>query len=164
MTKKKKIIIIISVTILILFVIIANLLLPRKGEIVVPERTPVPEGSINIPSKFEIPEGETVETNKETVNNFFNENTQVNSRGDALIVNTENYHITYFSKEDQFLITILSSPFEEVRKVAEIDFIQTLGIDKETACKIGVIITTPAFANRDEAGKNYKLSFCENDI
>ena len=164
MTKKKKIIIIISVTTLILFVIIANILLPRKGEIVVPERTPVPEGTTETSSKFKIPEGETIETNKETVNNFFNENTKVNSRGDTLIVNAENYHITYFSKEDQFLISILASPFEEVRKVAEIDFIQTLGIDKETACKIGVIITTPSFANKDEAGKNYNLSFCEDDI
>lgn len=71
------------------------------------------------------------------------------------------YEIIYINQNDQYLISISGSPFEEKRKLAEQNFLKTFKINKEEACKLNVVITTPTFANPKEAGINYKLSFCD---
>lgn len=94
------------------------------------------------------------------VNNFLGTG-QASDKEIVTVKKTENYTIIYHTKTSLFLISILSSPFREQRALAELEFIEKLGIEKEDACKLNVSITTPRFANEAEAGKNYKLSFCE---
>jgi hypothetical protein len=71
------------------------------------------------------------------------------------------YQIYYIKSEDFFLISIIGYPFQNILPLAENDLLNTLGIDKESACKIDVRITTPNFANPEESGKIHKLSFCQ---
>lgn len=84
-----------------------------------------------------------------------------NNRGDILVSDEEYFQTLYFAQEDQFLISVIMSPFNEKRIEAENDFVIRLGISKENACLLDVVITTPKYANPNEAGKNYSLSFCE---
>ena len=84
-----------------------------------------------------------------------------NNRGDILVSDENSFQTLYFAQEDQFLISIIASPFSEKRVEAENDFVTKLGISKEEACLLDVVITTPKYANPSQAGKNYTLSFCE---
>lgn len=78
------------------------------------------------------------------------------------IVKNKNYHIFFLPKQKGFVISITSSPFEKQRNKAEEEFLKALGIDKGGACKLNVDVTTPSFANPEEAGRIFKLSFCQN--
>ncbi len=95
------------------------------------------------------------------VNDFQKGGVSKNNQGDSLFVNTSDYQIAYIPKDNLFMISILGSPFTEVQKRAETNFLRELGIEKEKACQLKVSITTPYFANPAESGKTYKLSFCQ---
>jgi len=86
---------------------------------------------------------------------------ETNPRGDSLLVNKPEYRIIYFQKEDQFLISILKSPFEEVRRQAEEEFLKITQADKKILCQLNVIISTSFSANPDFAGQKLPLSFCQ---
>ena len=49
----------------------------------------------------------------------FFQNPKINERGDVTFVDRQNFQILYFSNENEFLISILDSPFEENRQEAE---------------------------------------------
>lgn len=95
------------------------------------------------------------------VNDFFRFAKEVNKSGDVLFVDTEKYQILYFPKYNKFLFSILSSPFVDIKKETEEDFLKTLGISQEDACRLPIEVTTPFFANPDYSGAIYTLSFCE---
>ncbi len=93
------------------------------------------------------------------VNNFLKEK---NLQKDYItLIQNENYHIFFIPSQEEFTISITSSPFEEQKKKAEEEFIKILGIDKVSSCKLKVGITTPSFVNPENAGVIYKLSFCK---
>ena len=96
-----------------------------------------------------------------TVNNFFKTAQKINTYGDVLITDTGEYQIVYQVKFNTFLLSILEKPFSRVKIKAESEFVKVLGIKTSDACRLFVSITTPAFANPDEAGKEYGLSFCK---
>lgn len=96
--------------------------------------------------------------------NALSKTMKVNARGDVLLVDKPEYQIIYFQKEDQFLISILKSPFEAIREEAEDEFLQITKADQETLCKLDVVLTTPSFANPSLAGKIVYLSFCQTSI
>jgi len=96
------------------------------------------------------------------MNNFTKTSTQMNQEGDLSIANVSNsYQIVYLAHFQEFLITINGSPFEAQRQAAEAAFLQSLGISQTDACKLPVSITTPRYANPDQAGTQYPLSFCQ---
>lgn len=70
------------------------------------------------------------------------------------------FSITQDLATGAYLISIVQSPFEEVRLKAEAFFLEKLNIDKEAACKLKVNITTMRFANPNQAGQTFPLSFC----
>lgn len=78
-----------------------------------------------------------------------------------LLVEDPQYQIIYQKSNDTFIISINNSPFEEIRKEAEENFLSLIKTDKSIACQFKVRITTPAFANPELAGKNFPLSFCK---
>jgi len=79
-----------------------------------------------------------------------------------ILANKPDYQIIYFKKNDEFLISILKSPFEQLRKTAEEEFFEMTESDKTTICQLNVVITTPLFANPELAGQIFHLSFCQS--
>lgn len=108
-----------------------------------------------------LPPTEKVIINKIAVKNFFPKASQVNPYGDYLLAKNSEYKILYEAQFNLFLISVVSSPFEEIKKKAESEFLKLLEITPVDACSLNVSVTTPLFANREEAGRSYKLSFCE---
>ena len=80
---------------------------------------------------------------------------------DTTLAQNAYFQIYYIKNGNFFLISVIGSPFQNIVPVAEKNFMDILDIDEESACQIDVRITTPRFANSDEAGKVYKLSFCQ---
>lgn len=163
-SKKKKILIIIG-GVFVLTVVLVNIFLPDNDSET--ESTPV---SQDTPDSYfstdnyqdtEIPETDVVKAGGSVIKNFYNDERKVSPKGDVVITETSSYTIFYFKSDDSFLLSITTSPFEENRVVAENDFLQQLEIDEDKACRLDVATTTPAFANPDEAGNNWPLTFCE---
>ena len=96
------------------------------------------------------------------VNNFLEYSKQPDRRGDYIVINNQSFQVVYLSAGNQFIITILYSPFPQVREQAEKSFLQSLGITRKSACLLNVSVGTPKFANPSYAGKSYPLSFCGN--
>ena len=120
---------------------------------------PLPKSKINIE---EIPEEvEKLETEGVEMKNFYKSSEVANEGGDTIITQSTDYKILYMPNYSYFLISIIGSPFEDVRLQAETIFLNTLGITQEEACKLNVEITTPHFANPEQAGTVYRLSFCQ---
>ena len=116
----------------------------------------------NSPSSFlKKPTEEKLVISDVAVDNIYNNEIDINPRGDTLFSQTNDYQIIYFSQEKQFLISIVGSPFDQKRVLAEQEFLRILNINKSDACKLNTIINTPLFANPKESGTNYKLSFCD---
>jgi len=109
---------------------------------------------------FQKPIGPTLPISDVNVKNFYNLDPKINERGDVTFVDRQNFQILYFANENEFLISILGSPFEENRQEAEKELLKQLEITEEKACQLKVIISTPSFANPDESGQNFNLSFC----
>lgn len=78
-----------------------------------------------------------------------------------LLVENPKYQIIYQKSNDTFIISINDSPFEEIKKEAEENFLSLIKADKNIACQLKVRIATPAFANPELAGKNFSLNFCK---
>jgi hypothetical protein len=121
----------------------------------VPEITPLFD-------KNDIPKGPTFELSGVSIKNFYNNAENVGEiLGDVVLVNKPNYKIIYYPLDKAFLIPILASPFDKVKENAEKDFLESLDINQEDACKLKVDITTAAAVNPQQAGENHQLSFCE---
>lgn len=159
---KKKIIILLSV--LVLTGSVFYLILSKKKSVndqTIDESLQLPTGVLPTASPtFPKPIGPTIPISDVNVNNFYNLNPTINERGDVTFIDRQNFQILYFSKEKEFLISILGSPFETNRQEAEKEFLKQLALTEEKACLLTVNISTPSFVNPDESGQNYKLSFC----
>ena len=95
------------------------------------------------------------------MNNFNNFAIYKGKIGDTRFIDEKDFKATYFPQDEAFLINIMASPFDIVRAEAEIKFLSVLSLDKDNSCKLAVYITTPRTLNPNEAGTNYRLSFCE---
>lgn len=94
------------------------------------------------------------------VKNFFKTAEEITSYGDVVIVNKPEYRILYQANFNQFLVNILSSPFSGIKAQAEKEFLRILDVTAPQSCRLNVVIATPLLANRQEAGREYTLSFC----
>lgn len=106
-------------------------------------------------------EPEKIEMSGVLINDFNKKTIQVGKLNEVLFVNENRFNITYYPLDEAFLIVVTSIPFETNRLAAEDIFLEELGIDKGSACKLKVFITTPRIYNPNEAGTNFGLSFCE---
>ncbi len=159
MVKLKKIIIIAGV--LLLVSSIGYFLTQKRQESVAPSvRTPLPQSQLPI-SELNLPTGEKMSVSGTEIKNVYKTALDINDTGDVVYAEANSYQQVYHPKDQYFLISVTGSPFESARTEAEKQFLAILQISKEDACKLNVTITTPRYANPDEAGKIYKLSFCE---
>jgi hypothetical protein len=95
-----------------------------------------------------------------TVKNPYKGAAEVHPNWGALSVSTDTYDMLYFSVDSSFLMTFKKMPFDQLRKVAEADFLERLGITREQACKLKVIEAVPYSVDPTLAGKSFGLSFC----
>lgn len=110
---------------------------------------------------FITPVGEKINISGVTINDFRKSNVAANNKADTLIVDNEKYQIVYLSQFNKFLITVLGSPFEEIRNEAEKEFLNVLGVSESDACKLTVEVNTTEFANPEFSGTAFSLSFCK---
>lgn len=123
-----------------------------KLPIITPQPTP----------KLVVPDSDKIEVSETRVNNFYKDAKVINAEGDLRLQSADkSYSIIYFPKSEQFNISIVKAPFQEIRMTAEEDFVNKMGVDKDELCNLDVVVTTPRFANPEEAGTVYKLSFCQ---
>lgn len=122
------------------------------------QKTPAPD-LLPTPTSVQIPPRKINISGVQT-NDFLNSSIETNSNGDALFVKTQNYQIAYLKEFNQFMIVVMNPPFEKVRNEAENEFLKTLGITQEQACKLNVTVGFSRLAPSDIAGKNFPLSFC----
>lgn len=152
-------------------IILAGLLLiiGIVGYTVTKKQTPTPQELIDLGlptsvpgAKIDIPTGDKLNLDGNQVSNVYKSAKTINENGDVIFAESDKYQEIYHPQRNNFfLISIIGSPFEEARKEAETKFLESLEISAEEACKLNVAITTPRFANPNEAGTTYRLSFCE---
>lgn len=109
---------------------------------------------------FTPPPQEKLEVSGVTINNVY-KNEINRSGGNVKFLERDTYRATYVYDINLFTITILDANFEQTRQRAEQEFISMLGISKEDACKLNVIVQTPEFVNFELSQQNFSLSFCE---
>lgn len=79
----------------------------------------------------------------------------------TIIRSSTKFDILFYPKDQSFLITISSTPIDNVKKEAEKTFIEALNITEEQACELPVVIRVPYRIDPAYAGVDYKLSFCK---
>lgn len=151
----KKILVIILIVFLLLMSYFLFKLAKGRPSGLVPQPTP---SSTSNYSKFK--KGDKIIISNVEMNDVLSNPVETNSFGDGLILKGNSYQIVYLKNSNNFLISILDSPFEKFKLVAEQEFLRLLGVSEIDACRLNVTVTTPAFANPAEAGGIYKLSFC----
>jgi hypothetical protein len=94
------------------------------------------------------------------INDFMSQGGSQGTPSYYTIEKTADYHLFYIPSQELFYISITSYPFDKNRTQAEAAFLTALGIGQQEACKLKVDLTTPAYANPDQAGEIFGLSFC----
>jgi len=85
----------------------------------------------------------------------------INKQGDTILFENNDFQIVWLAQSNSYTISILSSPFAEIRSQAEQKLGEVLNKSPQDLCLFNVTVTTPNFANPDEAGNEYGLSFCD---
>lgn len=160
---------IIIAVLIIGIIIILVLLFLRKPSSVPSTAVPTPASITESPTPIiplsPIPEVTTDPSQKITIGNvimtdFYQAPREITADGNVLIDETDSFGIIYYPRTQVFHISVTASPFETVRKTAEQSFLKTLGITSTNACKLNVEIATPFWANKEESGAIYPMSFC----
>lgn len=89
----------------------------------------------------------------------------------STLVDSENFQISYSTTPgvespagDSFFITINAQPVVQVAEQAEQALLDKLGITKDYACQLPVIINVPGSVDEKLTGFNFGLSFCSDRI
>lgn len=91
---------------------------------------------------------------------IYNNPIETFSNSDIQYKKTADYFFDYYAKGQLFIITLMNPDIKTARLKAEEDFLLTLKISKEQACKLNVQLGVPYSINQAAAGMNYGLSFC----
>lgn len=107
----------------------------------------------------------TTSTYPQTIQNVLDN--PIEKIGDwSTLVDDDDFQISYGSGQEggTFYITVNTTPFIEVSDRAEQAFLQKLGIEKEYACELPVIINVPSMIDDNLSEYNFGLSFCPNRV
>jgi hypothetical protein len=104
----------------------------------------------------------TIKTSKGDVDvqNIYKNSLGDLSQSGVAFEDNDEYYIAYYPEDQGFIIALESPNIQNARTDAEKDFLDTLGITQEQACKLKVSLTVPMSVNAKAAGGNYGLSFC----
>lgn len=93
------------------------------------------------------------------VKDFLANNSQTFDYG-AVIAETEQFSIVYFSEDEGILITLTQKPLFEAQVAAEAELLEQLGVGREQACELKAYESVPINVDEAASGQNYPLSFC----
>ncbi len=82
----------------------------------------------------------------------------------VLIADQPEYSIEYYKKDESFTITLLKTPVDKSRDLAEKQLLKALDIGIGDACKLKTEVLVPYSVDPDNSGKNLGLSFCPNAV
>lgn len=71
------------------------------------------------------------------------------------------YDMSYYPKDNGFIITLLDENVIKANQEAEQDFLKILGITEEQACKLKVTIGVPHNVNPKFAGQVFAFDYCQ---
>ena len=108
----------------------------------------------------------TIDTGKEKIeiSNVYKNPIEIFPNSDVAYKKTADYYFDYYANDQLFIITLINKDIKTARENAEKDFLNTLQINQEQACKLNVQLGVPFSVNENAAGINYGLSFCPNGI
>lgn len=78
-----------------------------------------------------------------------------------ILAETAEYQIIHDEPTDSFQIVIYQKPFLQNKAKAERAFFELLDISEEEACRLDVVVTTPAFVDLDYSGQSFLLNYCQ---
>jgi hypothetical protein len=170
MTRSK----IIIITTLVVLAIILSLLYFFYGNKNTQTQSVTPDGNVSTFPVYPIIPGEKPSTTENQfeiktkegnvpINNIYKLPDATPVSGDGVNFKKSTYYLmAYYPKQQGFIIAIMDPDLEKARKFAEEDFLSTLNITKDQACKLNVSMTVPSNVSDVASGGNYHLSFCPN--
>lgn len=99
---------------------------------------------------------------KVKINNIYTNPLENLSQSGITFLENDNYSADFYPQDQGFLLVIKDSDVQSARDMLEKDFLETLGISEEDACKLKVSLSVPYSVNKELAGGEYGLSFCPN--
>jgi hypothetical protein len=82
-----------------------------------------------------------------------------------VLTTTFDYDIHFMFSDNSFTITIFNPPIVEVRRQAEEELLNILGVSEQDACKLNVHLGVHRSADSDlGGGADYGLSFCSSGL
>lgn len=159
--KFKKLIIIIFGLLSILFVLYLVYSI-NSGKSDEPAILDNPRGVAEINDYFEYVTTDNIQIR---MKNFIDQPVRIVEGSGVYLAETDQYGIFYDSNKKQFQISILDQPIEDIRVLAEQQFIKILDITNIDACKLDVSLTGHVSVD-DRFGNNpnFGLSFCLNGL
>ncbi len=151
---------------LLIIIFVTSIIKNKKSE---KKESPAANQSISqkmlpIPSeKDEKMKIQTVKNDVIEVDNVYRSSLQKLSANGVAFENNEDFYIAYYPEDNGFLVVIQNSDFQKSREKAEKKLMEDLGINQEQICQIKVSITVPYDVNKEYSGKEYGISFCENE-
>lgn len=102
-----------------------------------------------------------METQNQTVDNFYTDATFTYPNGSSVIEENQYYQIVFLAPEKKFTINIYYPGDEQNRKLAENAFLARLNINQEQACKLNTTVQIYTEPNLVSVPTTTQLSFCQ---
>jgi len=77
-----------------------------------------------------------------------------------LLADTGDYRVTYYKRENAFVVTLLTLPLRRTREKAEGFLKAELGVDERQLCRLKISVDVPYEVNPSFSGRNLGLGFC----
>ncbi|MCU0678423.1 MAG: hypothetical protein MUF19_02440 [Candidatus Pacebacteria bacterium] len=74
------------------------------------------------------------------------------------------YQLFYFEADKSINVVLLTEPFGNIRKVAESQLLERLGVSEKDACSMDIRVSVPGFASESLSGRDLGLSFCPGSL
>lgn len=126
---------------------------PPPGQTPTPVPTVVTVNNQNNPTVFTTAKG-TVRTSNFAAKPIFKTETTL------VVADADQYQIVYLPAEHSFEILIAAPPANMSRNQAENAFLKLLNVSQTDACKLPVVLKVPYAVDKELAGPEYGLSFC----
>lgn len=88
----------------------------------------------------------------------------LSKNNDTTLADNAYYNIYYNPQGSYFIILLYDKNLKTSREKAEADLLKLLNIKKEDACKLNLRVGVPFSVNKNYAGINLGLSFCDGSI
>lgn len=165
MEKKTRLSIIIAIILIIIAAVMFFIFSKTKQILPQAPAIPKPASEFSIPS----PADEKMPVKTSTggtvnLNNVYRNSVENLSQNGVAFKDKSDYYMAYYPQNQGFLIVIRNPDIKSARGKAEADFLQTLDIDKTTACQLNISLSVPYSVNPAASGKEYGLSFCPDGM